>query len=945
MANKGMELLLKLKAQTENSVYQQLAKVKEKADELAQAKKKLKKLEDAESSFKKLKEKYEKLSIQYKKNGQEMAILKKMKSEGIQLSEQEENKLQRLIRTNLKLNERLKSQEKIYELNKKEIDANKNSLEEYKKQVQSLTKEVKELNAAEKVANRVKQIKNNVGNMAMKGASFIGKTAVAGVIAGATGGALLGKAGADTYLEFNANMKKVQAISGATEREYQRLEKEAMKLGATTKFTAGESAAAMEKMALAGFNTEQIIAGMPGVLDLAAAAGEDVAMVSDIITDNLNAFGMSAKDTGRMAEILAWGMSKTNVNVQMLGESFKYIAHSAKPLGISLEDMVTTLGLMGDQAIKSGQAGTNLSAAFSKLIEKKDKLKQIGIEISDKKGNFIGIANVVAQFEKVIKREKMTGVEQLQFLKNVFEEQGARAFSLLLSAQKEVNGVVYKGSEALEKTIEAATKDSVGLATKMKNIMLEGATGTMVLLSSAWDGVKNAIGKLIFSPVAINILRKVTEMLSELANVLNGEFNNNKFNKFFKTFFDEVKTIGSKIWEIIAPAREAILSLFQEATPDLKVFKSLIYELARAFNVIVTTAVSFYKILDTIGIDNIAVFTTLFVSVIKTISLFNTLKSSFLAFKEVTGVLSLVKLGITALGGPIALLAAAIVATVGLIYYNWDTVKAFLLGVFDSIVSAWNWLSNSIVSASMWLFDTLKTIFMWIFEHSPIGLVIDFINSWDSSKGVIENLQNVFMRFTEKFQNFLPIKLAKEFFNIWTGNLSLVDKIKATFTNSFDIIANTIIKVIDNIKNLGSTIAELPVINTILKSIGIVSEEKTDVDGSHRNGLSNVPFDGYIAELHRNERVLTAAENEEYSNGMFLNKFLSISKPATSNINNSKVEFVYNPHVDLKVNLTTAESIDDLKAQFKNLQEELYRDFMRKIKELERGTNERRLQF
>lgn len=943
MANKGMELLLKLKAQTENSVYQQLAKVKEKADELAQAKKKLKKLEDAESNFKKLKEKYEKLSIQYKKNGQEMAILKKMKSEGIQLSEQEENKLQRLIRTNLKLNERLKSQEKIYELNKKEIDANKNSLEEYKKQVQSLTKEVKELNAAEKVANRVKQIKNNVGNMAMKGASFIGKTAVAGVIAGATGGALLGKAGADTYLEFNANMKKVQAISGATEREYQRLEKEAMKLGATTKFTAGESAVAMEKMALAGFNTEQIIAGMPGVLDLAAAAGEDVAMVSDIITDNLNAFGMSAKDTGRMAEILAWGMSKTNINVEMLGESFKFVAGSAGTLGVSLETTVATLGLMGDQAIKSGMAGRGLNEVFSRLVSQKDKLKQIGVTVEDSKGNFVGLTKVVADFEKVTKN--MTSVDKVQFLKNVFGEQGERSFSKLLSAQKEINGVVYKGAEALEKSIEAATNDSVGLATKMKNIMLEGAAGTMVLLSSAWDGVKNAIGKLIFSPVAINILKKVTEMLSELANVLNGEFNNNKFNKFFKTFFDEVKTIGSKIWEIIAPAREAILSLFQEATPDLKVFKSLIYELARAFNVIVTTAVSFYKILDTIGIDNIAVFTTLFVSVIKTISLFNTLKSSFLAFKEVTGVLSLVKLGITALGGPIALLAAVIVATVGLIYYNWDTVKAFLLGVFDSIVSAWNWLSNSIVSASMWLFDTLKTIFMWIFEHSPIGLVIDFINSWDSSKGVIENLQNVFMRFTEKFQNFLPVKLAKEFFNIWTGNLSLVDKIKATFTNSFDIIANTIIKVIDNIKNLGSTIAELPVINTILKSIGIVSEEKTDVDGSHRNGLSNVPFDGYIAELHRNERVLTAAENEEYSNGMFLNKFLSISKPATSNINNSKVEFVYNLHVDLKVNLTTTESIDDLKAQFKNLQEELYRDFMRKIKELERGTNERRLQF
>lgn len=965
MASKGMKLLLKLKAKTDSSMYQQLNKIKEKAEELAQTKRKLKKIEDAESNFEKLKGKYGKLLIQYRKNRQEITKLEKIKKTGTVLNSKQEEKLQRLIQRQMKLTESLNSQRKAYKINKKEVEANKNSLEQYKEQVRSLTKEITKLNAAEKISNKAKKIKSSVGNVVKKGVSFVGKTAIAGTAAGVAGGVLLGKAAASTYLEFNANMKKVQAISGATEEEYKRLEKEAMRLGATTKFTAAESAAAMEKMALAGFNTNQIIAGMPGVLDLAAAAGEDVAMVSDIITDNLNAFGMTAKDTGRMAEILAWGMSKTNVNIEMLGESFKYIARSAKPLGISLEDMVTTLGLMGDQAIKSGQAGTSLSAAFSKLIEKKDKLKRVGIEISDEKGNFLGIAKVVAQFEKVIKREKMTGVEQLQFLKNVFEEQGSRAFSLLLSAQKEINGVMYKGSAALEKTIQSAAKDSVGLATKMKNIMLEGASGTMTLFSSAWDGIKNALGKIVFSPAVIKILQKVTEIFSELANVLNGSFNDNKFNKFFKTFFEEANKMFSKLWGIIRPAREAIMSLFQGEGVDTENLKNIIYGLARAFNVIVIAAVELWKIINAIGVDNIVVFTGVAFGVIKLIKVVNLLIATFTTIKSVGGILSALKIAIGALGGPVTLVAGAIGLIGYYIYKNWDSSKGVLENFKNMFLNIKN-AALEIVKSVMNIGETIigasgmniiKSFIMWIFEHSPVSIVLDFINAWDSSKGIVENLQNVFMAFIEKICFFSPIfstiklaietviELAIEFYKIWSGNLSLGDKIKAIFNNSFKIITNAVMKVIDSIRNLGNTIKELPIINTILKSIGIVSEEKTIVDGSHRNGLSNVPFDGYIAELHKNERVLTADENKEYSNGLFLDRFLSINKAASSNINNSKVEFVYNPNIDLKVNLASADSIDDLTTKFKKLQEDLYRDFMQKIKELERGNNERRLQF
>lgn len=162
----------------------------------------------------------------------------------------------------------------------------------------------------------------------------------------------MGAAATKVGMDFEAGMSQVQAISGATGDDLARLEAKAKEMGATTKFSASESAEALKYMAMAGWSTNDMLDGLEGVMMLAAASGEDLALVSDIVTDSLTAFGMEAKDAGKFADLLASAASNSNTNVAMLGESFKYVAPLFGSLGYSAEDAALALGLMANAGIK-----------------------------------------------------------------------------------------------------------------------------------------------------------------------------------------------------------------------------------------------------------------------------------------------------------------------------------------------------------------------------------------------------------------------------------------------------------------------------------------------------------------------------------------------------------------------------------------------------------------
>ena len=1145
MAKKGMEYLVRLTAQVDKALPGEMKKM---ANHLKGLERQMENYKKTGENFELVKKKIKGTVEELRKVKASMQALEKAKAKDGKMTKAQEQEYARLAKRQEKLSQTLDKQRNSYKQYQYELKRQKIPMQNLREEIEKTTRAYKKLQAEQKLTSVGQNLRTKVRSAAKGiGAKAIGavkRVAVGATVAGAAGAGYVGMASAQAYLDFNKNMKKVQAISGATAEEFKLLEKEAKRLGATTKFTAGEAAAAMEKMALAGFNTKDIIASMPGVLDLAAASGEDVAMVSDIITDNLTAFNMTAKDTGRFADVLSWGMSKTNVTVEMLGESFKYAAGSAGTLGVSLEEAVGSLGLMGDQAIKSGMAGRGLNEVFSRLVKNKDDLKKVGINIANSKGEFVGLVEVVKQFEKHTKN--MKDIDKIAFLKNVFGEQGERSFSKLLSAQKTIDGITYTGAEALEKTVEAATKDSVGMAEKMKNIMLDGASGAMILLESAWDGIKIAVGDKIFSENNLKYIKTFTNYLSELANVLSGSFYDNKYNNFWKNFFTVAKSYMSKLYEALKPGIKAIQEMLpskSDVTSKMKFIGDLILKLAEIISWLILRIQELKKVIDFLGVDNIVIFIATFMGVIKVAVAITKLISAIKLLKDAGGIILGLKSIIMGFIGvnPYVLVAAGIIAALVLIYKNWDKIKIHILNVWETVkaktIDLWSSITNIFVNvkehivntfnsikekivnifspAIKWLkgyiesffstfgdlfpfaalkafwdtwdsgkpimenlkngitayiqvfsnflpikivrqffkiwsselgivdkirlsftqtfeaiknefiklwncisnifniikpyimpiFDNIKNYILnafnsikenivnifnlginWLKENIegffsifgnllPFAALKAFWDTWDSGKLIMENLKNGITAYIQVFSDFLPIKIVRQFFEIWSSELGIVDKIKLSFTQTFEAIKESIRSVIDTITNLGDKIKELPVIKGALETFGSIkdgiantfgfdndskekvekvsiierifntSNERENIDGSHRTGLGYVPFDGYVAELHKGERVLTSDENEQY--GSLFNKLVT---PSNNNISNTTRNISASSNISFSpsINITVNDSKNNeglakvLEAKLKELENE----FFKKLKELERrGMNERRTKF
>ena len=994
MAKKGMEYLVRLTAQVDKALPGEMKKM---ANHLKGLERQMENYKKTGENFERVKKSIKGTVKEYRKVRSQMRALEQAKARDGKLTKAQERQYTLLANRQEKLSKTLDKQRDSYKRYQYELKRQKIPMQNLREEIERTTRAYRKLQAEQKLTSTGQNLRTRVGSAAkgigVKAVGVAKKAVVGATVAGVTAAGYVGMTSAQTYLDFNKNMKKVQAISGATAEEFKLLEKEAKRLGATTKFTAGEAAAAMEKMALAGFNTKDIIASMPGVLDLAAASGEDVAMVSDIITDNLTAFNMTAKDTGRFADVLSWGMSKTNVNVEMLGESFKYAAGSAGTLGVSLEEAVGSLGLMGDQAIKSGMAGRGLNEVFSRLVKNKDTLKKINIDIENSKGEFVGLVEVVKQFEKHTKN--MKDIDKIAFLKNVFEEQGERSFSKLLSAQKTIDGITYTGAEALEKTVESATKDSVGMAEKMKNIMLDSASGAMILLESAWDGIKIAIGDKIFSENNLKYIKIFTDYLSELANVLSGSFYDNKYNNFWKNFFTVAKSYMSKLYEALKPGIKAIQEMLpskSDVTSKMKFIGDLILKLAEIISWLILRIQELKKVIDFLGIDNIVVFIATFMGVIKVIAVITKLISAIKLLKEAGGIILGLKSIIMGFIGvnPYALIAAGVIAALVLIYKNWDKIKVFILNVWEMIkaglINLWSnicntftnikdYIINIFTSAIAWIKGCIEGFFSIFGNLLPFAALKAFWDTWDSGKPIMENLKNSITAYIQVFSDFLPIKIVRQFFEIWSSELGIVDKIKLSFTQTFEAIKESIRSVIDTITNLGDKIKELPVIKGVLETFGNIkdgiantfgfdndskekvekvsiierifntSNERENIDGSHRTGLGYVPFDGYVAELHKGERVLTSDENEQY--GSLFNKLVT---PSNNNISNTTRNISASSNISFSpsINITVNDSKNNeglakvLEAKLKELENE----FFKKLKELERrGMNERRTKF
>lgn len=297
----------------------------------------------------------------------------------------------------------------------------------------------------------------------------------------------------NTAGDFEASMSNVEALSGASGDELESLSDKAKEMGATTKFTAGESADALSYMALAGWNTQSMLEGISPVLNLAAAANMDLAQASDIVTDYLTAFGLKASDTTHFVDVMAYAMAHSNTDVIQLGEAYKACASTATSLGYSVEETTAVLATMANAGVKGGEAGTALNAIFTRLATntKKcgDELANYGVNIYDAQGNMQSLSSILTGIAGVW--GDLTDQEQANLAKTIA---GTNQYSKLQTIMAGCSEAAAEGGQSFSDYTEALN-NCAGSADKMAGTMLDNMNGRLVLMQSAADGLKIAIGE------------------------------------------------------------------------------------------------------------------------------------------------------------------------------------------------------------------------------------------------------------------------------------------------------------------------------------------------------------------------------------------------------------------------------------------------------------------
>ena len=355
-----------------------------------------------------------------------------------------------------------------------------------------------------KDADKTKEDIDGVTEKAKKSSGIFGT--VGGKIAGAIGAAFathkiigFGKDVIATTQTFSDSMLKVQSLSGASGDELQKLNDTALQYGSTTAWTASQVADGMGYMALAGFNTNEIMAAIPGTLGLASASGTDLARASDILTDAITAFGYEAKDATKFADVLATTQAKSNTTVDALGEAFKYAGTVAGTYKYSVEDVSTALGLMANAGVKGSMAGTAFSSIVSRLGTNtkgaRSAIEELGVEFFNADGTARDLSLVLTELADAT--AGMTVEEKAHIAKVVAGQE----------AQKGLLAILNQGSDAY-KDLNEQLKACDGSASNMSGTMESGIGGAIRTMESALEGFKIKLGQK-FEPYIATALQKV----------------------------------------------------------------------------------------------------------------------------------------------------------------------------------------------------------------------------------------------------------------------------------------------------------------------------------------------------------------------------------------------------------------------------------------------------
>lgn len=493
----------------------------------------------------------------------------------------------------------------------------------------------------------------------------------------------------ETAANFEAAMSKVQAITRSNSSEMQALTENARMLGETTQFSASQAADAMSYLGMAGWNANQIIAGMPGLLALAAAGGTDLARTADIVSDDLTAFGLSADQAGHMADVFAVTVTRTNTNVEMLGETMKYAAPVAKAFGASMEETAALAGLMANSGIKASQAGTALRSGFLRLAgppkqatkamqelgmsmsditaqqqETKAALESLGISMSDTNGPRKMSAILTELRDKTA---DLGQEEKLATLKMIFGTEAATGWLAVLDA----------GPETFNDLVDQM-ENCDGEAQKMAETMMNNAKGALIQLKSAMEGLGISVGN-VFLPALTTAMKGMSSMAAAASSWV----------KAHEGIVAGLGSIGAAAAGLMVGARgvHILAAVYGYARAEAMGLHLAMKNMATFMRAAAAATVSNARaIADGAGRASRAV-----LAMVRSFSLAGALQTAGAAFRALgTAILSVGRASMAAMFSPLGIALIAIAGAAYLIYSNWSMVGPFFMGLWNQITAAFS---------------------------------------------------------------------------------------------------------------------------------------------------------------------------------------------------------------------------------------------------------------